>query len=79
MAEFCECGSLVIDSRCSNKNCSLRATGNPASEKKISVRAKAAAKNADTGKTVPVKKPVSRRASKCITYNLKDLEKKESE
>jgi len=70
LAEFCECGSLVIDNRCSNRNCTLRAAGNPASEKKASVRTKATAGKADTAK-----KPVSRRASKCITYNLNDLKK----
>ena len=45
MAEFCGCGSLVIDNRCSNKNCSLKAAGNPASKKKTSAGAKAAVKN----------------------------------
>lgn len=79
MAEFCGCGSLVIDNRCSNKNCSLKAAGNPASKKKTSAGAKAAVKKSETTKTTAVRKTVSRRASKCITYNLKDLEKKEPE
>lgn len=83
MAEFCECGSLVIDGRCSNKNCSLRAAGNPASEKKTSSRAKAAVKKAGTAKIGTVKAaakaPSSRRASKCITYNLNDVQEEEPE
>ncbi len=83
MADFCECGSLVIDNRCSNKNCSLRAAGNPASEKKTSSRAKTAVKKAGMVKAETAKAAAkttsSRRASKCITYNLNDLKEKEPE
>lgn len=72
MAEFCACGSLVIDSRCSNKNCSLKGNAKPAPAKK-SARAKAAVKISDDAKP-SVKAPNPRRASKMITYNLYDVQ-----
>lgn len=81
MAEFCECGSLVIDGRCTNKSCTLRAAESPASPKKPAARAKASLKGAVTtkpaAKTVKAVNP--RRASKCITYNLYDIKDKEPE
>ncbi|MGI6777784.1 MAG: hypothetical protein ACOX7R_07100 [Acetivibrionales bacterium] len=67
MATFCSCGSLIIENRCTNKKCNI----------KISEKGVSRIKKADTGK-VPAKKPSkSRRASKCITYNLYDMEQPE--
>ena len=77
MAEFCECGSLLIDSRCSNKNCSLKGNAKPLPAKK-SARAKAAVKISDAAKPA-AKVPNPRRASKMITYNLYDVQEKEPE
>lgn len=62
MAEFCKCGSLVIGGRCSNKGCSLKTP-----DKQVPV--KAVRKTAAAEKS-PAKSTKTRRASKCITYNL---------
>lgn len=78
MAEFCECGSLVIDGRCTNKNCSLRGTAKPVPVRKSSAKKKVVSKSLDASKP-SVKSPSSRRASKCITYNLSDIQEKETE
>lgn len=69
MAEFCECGSLVIDGRCSNKSCSLR--GNAVAPAKKASRAKASGTGTVSKASVP-KKSDSRRASRVVTYNLYD-------
>ncbi len=81
MAEFCECGSLVIDGRCTNKSCTLRAAESPSALKKPAARAKASLKGAVTAKPAAkaVKAVNPRRASKCITYNLYDIKDKEPE
>ena len=78
MSEFCECGSLVIDGRCTNKNCSLRGAAKPVPVRKSSAKRKVVGKSLDAVKSA-VKSPSARRASKCITYNLSDVEEKESE
>jgi len=77
LAEFCECGSLVIDSRCSNKNCSLKGNAKPVPARK-STRAKAAVKITDDAKP-SVKASNPRRASKMITYNLYEVQENEPE
>ena len=78
MAEFCECGSLVVDGRCTNKSCALRAAANPTAPKKPAVRAKTSLKGSTAAK--PAAKAANpRRASKCITYNLYDLKDNEPE
>lgn len=69
LAEFCECGSLLIGGRCSNKNCSLRAGEKPAAGGKSATRKKATAKSPVAAKPA-VKTSNPRRASKMITYNL---------
>lgn len=68
MAEFCECGSLVIDGRCTNKSCAIKVAVSRQPAGKTSAGKKSDKKNTDAPK--PVKKPNPRRASKCITYNL---------
>lgn len=73
MAEFCECGSLKIDGRCSNKSCSLRGaavqTGKTPGAK---ARRKATPSGETASKAAVPKKSDSRRASRVITYNLYD-------
>ncbi|MCX7746198.1 MAG: hypothetical protein N2645_04805 [Clostridia bacterium] len=67
MAQFCTCGSLVINDQCTNKNCSLRTAT------KTTTKSQSASKQ-------PKKEPKTtktRRASKVVTYNLYDVEKKE--
>ena len=76
MANFCSCGSLMIDDHCTNKNCAFKVntTGT-----KI-VRQKKEKKVKDESK--PKKATKTKRASKCITYNLneeKNLEQEEEE
>jgi hypothetical protein len=78
LAEFCECGSLVIDSRCSNKHCTLRAVTKPAPVRKSSAKAKATGKGLEATKP-SVKVPNPRRASKCVTYNLYETQNNEPE
>lgn len=78
MAEFCECGSLIFDGRCSNKNCSLRAVTKPVTARKSATKVKAAGKSLDATKP-SVKTPNPRRASKCITYNLYEDQNNEPE
>jgi hypothetical protein len=65
LAEFCICGSLVLDGTCTNKNCSNRASAKSASSaKRVGKEAAAKKKTSSSTRT--------RRASKCITYNLND-------
>ena len=78
LADFCECGSLVIDGRCSNKKCTLRSSAAAASIKKAPAGSKAsggASGKSTTAKAAVPKKTNPRRASKVITYNLYDLQK----
>ena len=70
MAEFCTCGSLVIDGRCTNKSCSNRAQDKQTPGKAASV------KKAKAGKA-PAKATKTKRASKCITYNLYETQNEE--
>lgn len=72
MAEFCICGSLMLDGNCTNKNCSNRASA------KVVSSAKRAAKGTASKKETPTRTR-TRRASKCISYNLSDeIEKVEN-
>jgi len=61
----------MVDGNCTNKNCiyrnSSKAVSGPTNKSKKAETAKKETKSSRT-----------RRASKCITYNLKDLEKKEN-
>ncbi|MCR4436386.1 MAG: hypothetical protein QHH06_11005 [Clostridiales bacterium] len=72
MAEFCTCGSIIIDGHCTNKNCTFKAAAKssapkPASRKQASPEKKEA-------------KPArTKRASKCITYNLYEIKEEERE
>lgn len=70
MAEFCKCGSIMINGSCTNKSCSNKLEKAPAS------RSRTARPKAQDIKTEPKKTKVPR-ASKCITYNIKDLPPKE--
>ncbi len=72
MAEFCKCGSVMINGNCTNKKCSNK-----------TVKAAAPAKNNKTVgtkaiKTDAVEKTAAKvtkvpRASKCITYHISEL------
>ncbi len=77
MAEFCECGSLKINGRCSNKSCKLGGNTSAASARKTAAGPGASGK-AKVPKTSAPKKADPRRASKVVTYNLYDI-KKDSE
>ncbi|HQA57703.1 MAG TPA: hypothetical protein PK033_07475 [Acetivibrio sp.] len=69
MAEFCNCGSLMINGSCTNKNCNNRVSAKHASSAKRVEKEKASEKKSPSSTR-------TRRASKCITYNLKDLAEK---
>lgn len=73
MAQFCTCGSLVIDDKCTNKNCKLTIS----TKSRSSTKKRVAAKKNNTAEEKP-KTTRIRRASKCITYNLNDKKEKES-
>jgi hypothetical protein len=60
LAEFCTCGSLIINEQCTNKNCTNKPASKSASPKHSS--AKEGKKETKSTRT--------RRASKVITYNL---------
>ena len=83
MAEFCECGSLVIEDRCTNKNCAFRAATKPTpTKRKSTAKAKATGVTGlslEATKPAPVKAGNPRRASKCVTYNLYDTENEKDE
>lgn len=68
MLEFCKCGSLMIENKCSNKNCphKVGAKSDPVVPKRP----------AASKKTEP-KSQKARRNSRVITYNLYDIEEKE--
>lgn len=70
MAEFCKCGSLVIGGRCTNKSCTFKSADKPVPEKP-------AAKKAATAEKPVVKSSRTKRASKCITYNLYETKSEE--
>jgi hypothetical protein len=77
LAEFCECGSLKINGRCSNKSCKLGGSTGAASVRKTAAGPDTSGR-AKASKSSAPKKADPRRASKVITYNLYDI-KKESE
>lgn len=70
MAEYCKCGSIMIDGSCTHKSCSNKLV------KASPSRVKAASTKTTAVKTENKSTKV-RRASKCITYNINDLIKKE--
>lgn len=72
MAEFCSCGSLVIGGKCTNKNCSLRALEKSTEKKSASTRAK------KTDKAATAKTPKTRKASKCVTYNMYEIKEEDT-
>lgn len=75
MAEFCTCGSILIAGNCTNKNCVNKASSKPGASKASA--GKAASKIAGGVKKEP-KSPRTRRASKCIVYNLYEDKKEEN-
>jgi hypothetical protein len=78
LAEFCECGSLIIGGRCSNKSCSLRGGDKPAAGGKPP-RQKGTPKSPGPAKQAVVKPANPRRASRVVTYNLYETKEKEPE
>jgi len=67
MAEFCKCGSLMIDGNCSNKKCSNKEIkSSPAKIKKTAATKTEVVKTTTKNTRVP-------RASKCITYKIGEL------
>lgn len=72
LAEFCTCGSLMLNGSCTNKNCKNKAD----SKHSASTTKKTKAKS-DTLNSKP-KLSRTRRASKCITYNLYDMKEEEN-
>lgn len=65
MAEFCKCGSIMINGQCTNKNCTDKASGKSDSALQ-SATGNSKKKGAKSAKT--------KRASKVITYNLYEVE-----
>lgn len=69
MAEFCTCGSLMIDGSCTNKNCVHRAVKG-ATTKRTRVKKESVESKPKATRT--------RKASKCITYNLYETAEEDS-
>lgn len=72
MAEFCKCGSFIVNGNCTNKNCSNKPI-NPS----VSSKVKKAAKPR-TIKPAVQEKPAAKntkvpRASKVVTYHISEL------
>lgn len=63
MVEFCKCGSLIVDGRCSNKGCLLN-------KNKVGVSTMLPHKKASPKTKSTTKSSNPRKSSKCITYNL---------
>jgi hypothetical protein len=72
MADFCSCGSIILDGSCTNKSCEHRVV------KKKVVRKKKKASTVKATKPAPEKK-TTRRSSKCVTYPLSELEEKKDD
>ena len=72
LADFCTCGSIIINGHCTNKSCINKAQGKTAT-------AKAARKTSKESTEAKALKPVrTRKSSKCITYNLNDIKEEET-
>gem|GEM_PF-379207 len=65
LAEFCKCGSIIINDHCTNKNCASKVSGKSDSPGR---KAAVSSKNKETKSSKP------RRASKVISYNLYETE-----
>jgi len=72
VAEFCTCGSLMLDGSCTNKNCSNRSAG-----KQSAASIKKAQAKKQTAEAKPKTNRV-RKSSKCITYNLYEAKEENS-
>lgn len=72
MAEFCTCGSLMLEGSCTNKNCSNRSAGKQGAATPKKARAKK-----QTAEVKPKTNRV-RKSSKCITYNLYETKEENS-
>jgi hypothetical protein len=64
----------MLSGNCTNKNCTFRTISKPSTPKQ-SARSKAASSDTPAKEKKP---PRVRRSSKCITYNLYDIEKEEA-
>lgn len=73
MADFCTCGSIIINGHCTNKGCINKAQSKSTTSK---ATARKASKESLEAKAL---KPVrTRKSSKCITYNLNDIKEEET-
>ena len=69
MAEFCKCGSLVINGRCTNKSCAVKTHETKPAKAETEKKTRTAVPRVKTTKT--------KRASKCVTYNLYETQNEE--
>ncbi len=69
MASFCECGSLIINEKCTNSKCTHRKKATR-TVKKGRPKEKSVTKGKENKKN-------HRRSSRCITYSIEELENKE--
>lgn len=81
MANFCKCGSIIINNKCSNKNCDIKPEPSQLEpvKKESNSKKKAPSKSSSTPNKTAA--PSSKRkSSKCVTYKLSDfLEKQKGE
>ncbi len=75
MAEFCKCGSFMVNGNCTNKNCSNKPVTSSVSKVKKAAKSR-------TIKPAAQEKPATKntkapRASKVVTYHISELPLKE--
>lgn len=77
MPEFCNCGSIVINGSCTNKACPnyAKQTSSKSSKQKKAVSSELNINANSVSSIKNEKKKDPRRASKCITYNIYNLQK----
>jgi len=75
LVEFCKCGSLILNGHCSNKGCAFvnkDSVSVAASHKKTRTKTKSTTKSS-------IKSSNPRMSSKCITYNLYEINENEKD
>ena len=92
MAEFCTCGSLIINGKCSKKNCIHRAAAETkrsgktgaASRRSSGTSSKTGSSGNKSAVSAPAQStekntPSPKKASRCVTYHLDELSAAELE
>ncbi len=79
MTEFCNCGSIMINGSCTNKNCSNKLAKTPTAKSRQPRKPSTAKTSISAPLKAEPKATKIKRASKCITHNLYDLDKSQEQ